>query len=247
MDMPVRRHRHRGRLLPRHRLGSLRRRRRRSSTSACSSRGQTFRQALDDLARQGSSAQSRHRLGFHVAITDLKEHGTLADLARLPDEGVTTLKLFMAYKGAIMSTTRRSSRACRSPRETGALVMVHAENGDAIDMLVKRGARQGQHRAEVPRAHAPARARRRSDEPRDPARPRRRHAAVRRARLVHRSIHPIERAREAGWNVYGETCSQYLFFDDSSSTSPGSRARSTSIRRRRARRTRQRCGRAAHG
>ena len=41
-------------------------------------------------------------VGFHIAITDLKEHGTLADLAKLPDEGVTSYKLFMAYKGAVM-------------------------------------------------------------------------------------------------------------------------------------------------
>src|SRR5947207_6259628 len=41
-------------------------------------------------------------VGFHLAVTDLEAGGTLEDLARVPDEGVTSYKLFMAYKGAIM-------------------------------------------------------------------------------------------------------------------------------------------------
>src|SRR5918994_16149 len=41
--------------------------------------------------------------GFHIAITDLGEGGTLEELAALPeDQGVTSYKLFMAYKGALM-------------------------------------------------------------------------------------------------------------------------------------------------
>ena len=41
-------------------------------------------------------------VGFHIGVTDLHEGGTLDDLAKLPDEGVTSYKLFMAYKGAVM-------------------------------------------------------------------------------------------------------------------------------------------------
>ena len=41
-------------------------------------------------------------VGFHLAITDLHDGGRLEDVARVPDEGVTSYKLFMAYKGAIM-------------------------------------------------------------------------------------------------------------------------------------------------
>ena len=78
--------------------------------------------------------------------------------------------------------------------ETGALVMVHAENGDAIDVLVKEALAAGQHRAEVPRADAAARDRGRGDEPRDPARARRRLAALRRPRLVPR-VGRADRAR----------------------------------------------------
>ena len=41
-------------------------------------------------------------MGYHMAVTDLSEGGTLEELATLVDQGVTTFKLFMAYKGAIM-------------------------------------------------------------------------------------------------------------------------------------------------
>ena len=82
------------------------------------------------------------------------------------------------------STTRRSSRRCRWPPETGALVMVHAENGDAIDVLVKEALAAGNT---APVYHAltrPPGARGRGDEPRHPARAHRGRAAVRRPRLV---------------------------------------------------------------
>ena len=54
--------------------------------------------------------------------------------------------------------------------ENGGLICMHAENGGVIDVLVQAGAREGAHRAEVPRAHAPARGRGRGDGPRDRAR-----------------------------------------------------------------------------
>ena len=120
----------------------------------------------------------------------------------------------MAYKGALMVDDETLFRTMQVAAETGALVMVHAENGDAIDVLVREALAAGQHRAALPRADAPARARGRGDEPRDPARPDRRRAALRRPRHVQgRGRRRSRRARAKNWDVWGETCTQYFFTD----------------------------------
>ena len=55
---------------------------------------------------------------------------------------MTSYKLFMAYKGALM-VDETLFRTMEVAAETGALVMVHAENGDAIDVLVKQALAAG--------------------------------------------------------------------------------------------------------
>src|SRR3954467_7291333 len=75
---------------------------------------------------------------YHMAVTDLVGGGTLEELAQLPDEGVTSYKLFMAYKGALMVDDETLFRTMEVASKTGALVMVHAENGDVIDVLVRQ-------------------------------------------------------------------------------------------------------------
>ena len=64
--------------------------------------GQTFAQALETWHEKIERCKPVIDVGFHMAITDLREGGTLEDLAKVPDEGVTSYKLFMAYKGAVM-------------------------------------------------------------------------------------------------------------------------------------------------
>ncbi|HXD67913.1 MAG TPA: amidohydrolase family protein, partial [Solirubrobacteraceae bacterium] len=93
-------------------------------------------------------------VGFHMAITDLHDGGRLEDVARVPDEGVTSYKLFMAYKGAIMVDDETLFRTMQVAAKTGALVMVHAENGDTIDVLVKQALAEGKTE---PRWHAATR------------------------------------------------------------------------------------------
>ena len=133
-------------------------------------------------------------MGYHMAVTDLKDGGTLEELATLPDQGITSYKLFMAYKGALMVDDETLFRTMQVAAETGALVMVHAENGDAIDVLVKEALAAGTHGAEVPRADAAAGDRGRGDEPGDPACARRGLAALRRPRLLPR-VGRSDRAR----------------------------------------------------
>jgi dihydropyrimidinase len=97
--------------------------------------------------------------------------------------------------------------------ETGALVMVHAENGDAIDVLVKKALAAGNT---APHFHALTRPPETEGEATN--------RAIQLARVagcplyvVHVSckeaVEPIALAREKGWDVWGETCTQYFFVD----------------------------------
>src|SRR5918912_1486698 len=97
--------------------------------------GATFADALDEWRAKANGKQVID-MGYHMAVTDLKQGGTLEELASLPDQGVTSYKLFMAYKGALMVDDETLFRTMEVAAETGALVMVHAENGDVVDLLV---------------------------------------------------------------------------------------------------------------
>jgi dihydropyrimidinase len=152
-------------------------------------------------------------MGYHMAVTDLKEGGTLEELASLPDQGVTSYKLFMAYKGALMVDDETLFKTMEVAAQTGALVMVHAENGDAIDVLVKKALAEGKTE---PKYHALTRPPETEGEATNRA-IQLAHVAGAPLYVVHVScreaVEPIARAREAGWDVWGETCTQYFFVD----------------------------------
>src|SRR5919198_684800 len=105
--------------------------------------GDTFARALEKYHEKIERCKPVIDVGFHIGITDLHTGGTLEDLARLPEEGVTSYKLFMAYKGAVMVDDDTLFRAMLTAAESGALVMVHAENGDAIDIIVRKAVEEG--------------------------------------------------------------------------------------------------------
>jgi dihydropyrimidinase len=174
--------------------------------------GTSFTAALDDWKSKADGKQVID-MGYHMAVTDLKEGGTLEELASLPDQGVTSYKLFMAYKGALMVDDETLFRTMEVAAKTGALVMVHAENGDAIDVLVKNALAEGKTE---PKYHALTRPPETEGEATN--------RAIQLARVagaplyvVHvscrESVEPIARAREAGWDIHGETCTQYFFVD----------------------------------
>jgi dihydropyrimidinase len=169
----------------------------------------------ESLATWKAKAEGKQLIdmGYHIAVTDLREGGSLEELASLPAEGITSYKLFMAYKGALMVDDETLFRTMEVAAETGALVMVHAENGDAIDVLVKKALVAGHTE---PHWHALTRPPETEGEATN--------RAIQLARVagcplyvVHVScqeaVEPIMRAREAGWDVWGETCTQYFFVD----------------------------------
>ncbi len=175
-------------------------------------RGSSFGEALEEWRGKASGKQVID-MGYHMAVTDLEEGGTLEELATLPDQGVTSYKLFMAYKGALMVDDETLFRTMQVAAETGALVMVHAENGDAIDVLVQQALAAGHTE---PKYHALTRPPETEGEATN--------RAIQLARVagcplyvVHvscrESVEPIQLAREQGWDVWGETCTQYFFVD----------------------------------
>jgi dihydropyrimidinase len=175
-------------------------------------KGFTFAQALEEWhsKREGKALIDN---GFHMAVTDLAEGGTLEELATLPDQGVTSYKLFMAYKGAIMVDDETLFRVMQVAADTGALVMVHAEHGDSIDVLVKQALAEGKTE---PKYHALTRPPETEGEATNRAIQLARVAGCK-LYVVHvsckESVDPIALAREKGWDVWGETCTQYFFVD----------------------------------
>src|SRR5215510_7666901 len=104
-------------------------------------KGATLRETLD-LWQAKAEGKAAIDYGFHLAITDLPD-SILEEIARCPEWGVTSLKLFMAYKGALMVDDATLFRAMQQAAEHKLLIMVHAENGDAIDILVKEAIAAG--------------------------------------------------------------------------------------------------------
>src|SRR5215831_15188235 len=96
-------------------------------------KGQTLRQGWENwMAKaQGKAAID---YGFHLIVTDLPE--------KLEPEmdavGVTSFKLFMAYRGVLMLDDGSIFRALARTAENGGTICMHAENGDVIDVLVRR-------------------------------------------------------------------------------------------------------------
>src|SRR5580765_3550662 len=182
--------------------------------------GTPFPQALENYFEKIDRCKPVIDVGFHIGITDLAGGGGLEALAKLPDEGITSYKLFMAYKGAVMVDDETLFKAMQVASDGGALVMVHAENGDAIDVIVKEAVAAGKS---DPIWHARTRPMETEAEATN--------RAVQLARIagsplyvVHVScqpaVEPIALAREKGWNVHGETCTQYLFIDDTALEKP---------------------------
>ena len=132
----------------------------------------------------------------------------------MPDQGVTSYKLFMAYKGAIMvddETLFRTMQVGGQDRR--------ARDGPRRERRCDRrarqaGARRGQDRAALACARPGRPNRRRGNGPRDQARAPRGLPALRRPRLLRRGDRAGGGRPRAGWRTWGETCTQYLFIDE---------------------------------
>jgi dihydropyrimidinase len=154
-------------------------------------------------------------VGFHMIVTDLGVPRALHDLATLPENGIPSFKLFMAFKGQNMVDDESLFRAMQIAADTNALVMVHAENGDVIEVLRQQAIARRQL---TPEYHA------RTRPPLAEAEATNR--AIKLAMLsgaplyvVHvtckEALEPIRRARAEGAMVWAETVTHYLFIEES--------------------------------
>src|SRR5215217_2899047 len=79
---------------------------------------------------------------FHMAVTDFNEHTKKEIKHFIEEEGISSFKTFMAYKGALMIDDRQMVGLMEEVKQQGGLVTVHDTNGDMIDYLIAK------HRAE---------------------------------------------------------------------------------------------------
>ena len=201
--------------------------------------GRDLPRGAREVPREDRSLRSRSSTSASTSASPTShDGGTLDDLAKLPDEGVTSYKLFMAYKGAVMvddETLFRTMQVAVRDRR--------ARHGARRERRRDRRARQGglaEGKTE-PIWHARTRPPITEGEATN--------RAIQLARVagcplyvVHVSckeaIEPIARARAEGWQAWGETCTQYLFIDETALAEAELRGRaSTSTRRRRGRRS----------
>jgi dihydropyrimidinase len=148
--------------------------------------------------------------GFHQIVGGVDAE-SLKAMDELVDEGITTFKLFMAYPGVFLSSDGQILQAMQQAAGNGSMIMMHAENGSAIDVLVAQALAEGRT---DPKYHSLTRPWETEAE------------AVNRAimlarmtgaplYIVHMSakqaVEVLQRHKDEGWNVFGETCPQYLY------------------------------------
>ena len=107
---------------------------------AVQSKGQTLREGLDAWhAKAEGNAVTDY--GFHMIMSDVTD-ATLAEMDGLVAEGVPDFKLFTAYPGVFYSDDGAIFRAMQQTAKNGGLIMMHAENGMAIDVVAAQTGRR---------------------------------------------------------------------------------------------------------
>ncbi len=181
-------------------------------------RGGSAREGLDTWMSR-AEGHCAIDFGFHMILSDVND-AVLKEMHGLVDDGVTSFKLFMAYPGVFYSDDGKILQAMQAAADTGAVVMMHAENGIAIDVLVAQALAAGKGE---PRMHGETRPSVLEGEAT--------HRAIVLADVagcplyvVHLSameaLAEVASARDEGRAVYAETCPQYLFLDESLMAGP---------------------------
>jgi dihydropyrimidinase len=171
--------------------------------------GESLQAGLDRW-HEKAAAKAHVDYGFHMIVREVNEQ-TLADMDSLVEQGVTSFKLFMAYPGVFMVDDASLFRAMGRSSDNGGLIMLHAENGGPIDVLVQRYLAEGRT---DPVNHGLTRPASMEGEAV--------HRAVALAELagvaiyiVHLSsadaLDSVREARDRGLSTLAETCPQYLF------------------------------------
>jgi len=176
---------------------------------AVQSRGKSLREGLDAWhAKAEGNAVADY--GFHMIMSDVNDD-TLKEMDQLVSEGIPDFKLFTAYPGVFYSDDGAIFRAMQQTAKNGGLILMHAENGLAIDVVAAQNAEAGNT---DPYYHGTSRSPVMEGEATN--------RVIRLAQLagvpvyiVHLSaidaLNEVRRARDEGLPAYAETCPQYLF------------------------------------
>ncbi len=152
---------------------------------------------------------------FHMAVTDFNDN-TKAEISKMVnEEGITSFKTFMAYKGALMIDDRQMVGLMNEVKKQGGMVTVHATNGDMIDFLIAKHRAEGKlaplyHYLSQPEITESEASGRFADMAHYTGVP---------AYIVHMTcegaLNQIRNAARRNQKVFVETCTQYLLLDAS--------------------------------
>ncbi|MFT5447435.1 MAG: dihydropyrimidinase [Gammaproteobacteria bacterium] len=175
-------------------------------------KGMTLRDAVDDY-HQRAAGRALVDYAFHLIVTDPTEQLLGQDLPALIRDGYTSFKIYMTYDDMKLGDGQILDVLSVARREQ-ALVMIHAENSEAIAWLTRKLEESGRT---APRHHATSRPR--------PVEREATHRAITLSELVDTpilivhvsgedAVEQIRWAQGRGLRVYAETCPQYLFLTE---------------------------------
>jgi dihydropyrimidinase len=171
----------------------------------------TLRESVEAWHRKAGKAAIDY--SAHMNLTRMDD-AVAAEIPSLPGMGITTLKTFTAYNHRLRLSDGDIFRALRIARDYGMLVMLHAENGDVIEILTAEALQAGHT---TPEWHARTRPAWGAVE-----------ATLRACALAAQADAPLyivhmnvagevdmlKYTRQHGVKAMGETCPQYLFFTE---------------------------------
>ena len=152
---------------------------------------------------------------YHMAVTDFNDEVAKEVVQMIEDEGISSFKTFMAYKGALMIDDGQMVQLMKVVKDYGGLVTVHATNGDMIDSMIAKNKAEGNlsplyhylSQPEITEAEASGRF---TDMLYYTGCP---------GYIVHMTcegaLNAVRRATQRNQKVFVETCTQYLMLDAS--------------------------------
>jgi dihydropyrimidinase len=152
---------------------------------------------------------------YHMAVTDFNDDVAKEVIQMIEEEGISSFKTFMAYKGALMIDDGQMVQLMKVVKKHGGLVTVHATNGDMIDSLIAKNKALGNRapiyhylsQPEVTEAEASGRF---ADMLQYTGCP---------GYIVHMTcegaLNAVRKATQRNQKVFVETCTQYLILDAS--------------------------------
>ncbi|WP_010531934.1 dihydropyrimidinase [Lentibacillus jeotgali] len=182
--------------------------------------GKGMADTIFDMDKNEVAHQAMADYSYHAVVCDPVDT-TFEEIADLPNRGISTVKLFMAYKGMpFHSDDEALYKALKAAKEAGVTVMVHCENADVIDLLQKKLISEGKTDPYYHAVSRPARVELEATQ-----------RVINLAAMAEAPVYivhvtaenvmkAIRNAKNEGLPVYGETCVQYLMLDEDNLAEP---------------------------